>query len=151
MGPDPNFSNGEMNGIPIGMQFPVGGGLPGCTYGGGNCGGGIYGWTAQVGSANSGMIDLTGIFKIVSLVTEFLPQTQIRRQPAKSKPTPKTIRQIASCMVPELIDNTFGDDAHAGATIAVNVAAYLAIRGGWQALCEVGLSGFEPPGGWQSF
>jgi len=41
MGPDPNFSNGEMNGIPIGMQFPVGGGLPGCTYGSGSCGGGI--------------------------------------------------------------------------------------------------------------
>lgn len=38
----------EMNGIPCGMQFPVGGGgFGGCTYGGGNCGGGVYGWTTD--------------------------------------------------------------------------------------------------------
>lgn len=33
------------------MQFPVGGGLSGCTYGQGSCGGGVYGFT--LGSAVS--------------------------------------------------------------------------------------------------
>jgi RHS repeat-associated protein len=58
-GSDPNSPDGESSGdpwalgceslgIPCGMNFPGGsGGLDpsGCTYGGGNCGGMIYGWT----------------------------------------------------------------------------------------------------------
>jgi hypothetical protein len=36
----------EVLGMPCGMQFPCGGGgISGCTYGSGSCGGMIYGWT----------------------------------------------------------------------------------------------------------
>jgi RHS repeat-associated protein len=41
---DPWVFGCESNGIPCGMQFPVGGGLSGCTYGSGSCGGMIYGF-----------------------------------------------------------------------------------------------------------
>ena len=44
--PDPWAFGCESLGIPCGMQFPSGGGgLSGCTYGSGSCGGMIYGWT----------------------------------------------------------------------------------------------------------
>jgi len=46
----------ESSGIPCGMQFPLGGGIGGCTYGSGNCGGIIFAdqdvQSGQGGSSN---------------------------------------------------------------------------------------------------
>ena len=48
---DPFVMGCEMFGMPCGMQFPSGGrGISGCTYGGGSCGGMIYGFGAGNGS-----------------------------------------------------------------------------------------------------
>jgi RHS repeat-associated protein len=58
----------ETNGIPCGMQFPVGGGgLSGCTYGAGNCGGMIYGWT----NVNGNVIGDYNGEELCSMVTDF--------------------------------------------------------------------------------
>jgi hypothetical protein len=48
VGTDPTGGMGcESLGMPCGMQFPAPGGMSGCTYGGGSCGGGIYGFTTD--------------------------------------------------------------------------------------------------------
>jgi hypothetical protein len=73
-------------------------------------------------------------FAIRIWVTELLgllQSSQIGR-PSQPKPTPKSVRQIASCMVPQLIDNFIGQGEgttdRAPMTVVVNIGLYLVIR-----------------------
>jgi hypothetical protein len=58
-----------------------------------------------------------------------MPQT-IGRPAQKPKPTPKTVRQIASCMTGEVVGNFLGDEDQTFCTVATNAVAYVTIRYG---------------------
>ena len=106
VGTDPNPSSGEptgdpwtfgckSNGMPCGMPFPVGdGGLSGCTYGSGNCGGIIFGATddenGQAGASSPWYYNIP-LF-VVGLAKSIYRGTPPRGAPTVNENPPVTTR-----------------------------------------------------------
>jgi hypothetical protein len=125
----------EALGMPCGMQFPSGGGgidPSGCTYGGGNCGGMIYGF----GDDQPDVVCQgdSCIFKVV--VTEYEIPTTVGppEKPAKPRvtisrrnpPKPKTwhgfLTGFLPCYFAQVTTNMFGDDANVTGTFTTAMA-----------------------------
>jgi RHS repeat-associated protein len=72
---DPWSMGCESLGMPCGMQFPGGGGIDpsGCTYGGGSCGGMIYGLVNIQGGSGQGVMDQLGNFMFTADVLAIPP------------------------------------------------------------------------------
>ncbi len=85
----------EALGMPCGMQFPGGGGgldPSGCTYGGGSCGGGVYGFlNGASGSWNNPWWNKIPFLVGLAKTFGWESQARLNTRPVKTSPRPRPV------------------------------------------------------------